>query len=115
MGETMHAAQRSAGIAGRLHAPLSLIASAASGAAAANLESTAAVNANSVTGLFHAAGGALTGSEAAQTPNPNTQFKPFVLVRIPYDKSTYTNGGDVMGVSNPRPGSQGDRRRIPRG
>ncbi len=48
----------------------------------------------------HAAEGAESNAEAAQTPSLDTVFKPFVLVRIPYDRSTYTGGGEVLGVSN---------------
>ncbi len=53
-----------------------------------------------VSRVAHAAGSAETTAETASTPWIWTNFRPFVLFRIPYDRSTYTNGGEVMGVSN---------------
>lgn len=40
--------------------------------------------------------------ESAGEENPISlhDFKPFVLVRLPYDKTAYPNGGEVLGVSN---------------
>lgn len=39
-------------------------------------------------------------AEAESMPDISLVFKPFVLVRTSLDRSTCTNGGEVMGVSN---------------
>ncbi len=39
-------------------------------------------------------------AEAESMPDISLVSKPFVLVRTPFDWSTCTNGGEVMGVSN---------------
>ncbi|MCL4198935.1 MAG: hypothetical protein KJZ69_15715 [Phycisphaerales bacterium] len=49
---------------------------------------------------LHEEAAASEASTAAQSPSWDVQFRPFVLVRIPYDQTTYPDGGEVLGVSN---------------
>ena len=53
----------------------------------------------SAVSLFGSTTNESSSTEEADPEIPRKDFKPFVLVRIPYDTGTYS-GGEVLGISN---------------